>query len=94
MNIKSYVNLKLGYKKYLKCISELLKPTFIHYISILKLKLSTCIEMASTADLYIPGIRPNASGAATVSPDGKQVGMNFITNLIIIIKICYLLYIL
>ena len=31
------------------------------------------------------GIRPNASGAATVSPDGKQVGKNFITNLIIII---------
>ena len=41
-----------------------------------------------------PGIRPNASGAATVSPDGKQVGKNFITNLIIIIKVCYLLYIL
>ena len=39
-----------------------------------------------------PGIRPNASGAATVSPDGKQVGKNFITNLIIIIKVCYLLY--
>ena len=41
-----------------------------------------------------PGIRPNASGAATVSPDGKQVGKNFITNLIMIIKVCYLLYIL
>ena len=41
-----------------------------------------------------PGIRPNASGVATVSPDGKQVGKNFITNLIIIIKVCYLLYIL
>ena len=27
-----------------------------------------------------PGIRPNASGAATVSPDGKQVSKNFITN--------------
>ena len=33
---------------------------------------------------YTPGIRPNASGAATVSPDGKQVSKNFITNLIII----------
>ena len=41
-----------------------------------------------------PGIRPNASGAATVSPDGKQVGKDFITKLIIIIKVCYLLYIL
>ena len=41
-----------------------------------------------------PGIRPNASGAATVSPDGKHVGKNLITNLIIIIKVCYLLYIL
>ena len=44
--------------------------------------------------IHTPGIRPNASGAATVSPDGKQVGKNFITNLIIIIKVCYLLYIL
>ena len=44
--------------------------------------------------LITPGIRPKASGAATVSPDGKQVGKNFITNLIIIIKVCYLLYIL
>ena len=47
-------------------------------------------------EIYIysttPGIRPNASGAATVSPDGKQVGKNFITNLIIIIKVCYLSY--
>ena len=41
-----------------------------------------------------PGIRPNASGAATVCPDGKQVVNNFITNLIIIIKICCILYIL
>ena len=41
-----------------------------------------------------PGIRPNASGAATVSPDGKQVGKNFITNLVIIIKVCNLIYIL
>ena len=39
-----------------------------------------------------PGIRLNASGAATVSPNGKQVGKNFITNLIIIIKVCYLSY--
>ena len=44
--------------------------------------------------MITPGIRPNASGAATVSPDGKQVGKNFITNLIIIIKVYYLLYIL
>ena len=48
----------------------------------------------SKNDIHVltPGIRPNASGAATVSPDGKQVGKNFITNLIIIIKVCYLLY--
>ena len=45
-------------------------------------------------DQNTPGIQPNASGAATVSPDGKQVGKNFITNLIIIIKVCYLLCIL
>ena len=35
---------------------------------------------------------PNASEAATVSPDGKQVGKTFTTNLIIIIIVCYLLY--
>ena len=39
------------------------------------------------------GIRPNASGAVIVSPDGKQVGKDFITNLIIIIKVWYLLYV-
>ena len=39
-----------------------------------------------------PRIRPNASGAATVSSGGKQVGKYFITNLIIIIKVRYLLY--
>ena len=44
--------------------------------------------------MVVPLCWPNASGAATVSPDGKQVGKNFITNLIIIIKVCYLLYIL
>ena len=43
-------------------------------------------------DCFTPGIQPNGSGAATVSPDGKQVGKNFIRNKIIIIKVCYLLY--
>ena len=58
------------------------------------LALLACDIANNAGHRITPGIRPNASGAATVSPDGKQVGKNFITNLIIIIKVCYLLYIL
>ena len=61
--------------------------------AILRNELQTYIETFSL-HMITPGIRPNASGAATVSPDGKQLGKNFITYLIIIIKVCYLLYIL
>ena len=49
--------------------------------SICKHFLSGCIN--TNVFFNTPGIRPNASGAATVSPDGKQVGMDFITNYII-----------
>ena len=55
-------------------------------------QISRDLTSSITFNFCTPGIRPNASGAATVSPDGKQVGKNFITNLIIIIKVCYLLY--